>query len=1108
MPEIPLNGAQRRAVEHDAGPVVVLAGPGTGKTRVIVHRIEHMIAARGIAPESILAVTYTVKAAGELRERLAASVGPGHADRLNIHTFHGFGLRLIRRFADMIGLPGELHLIDPAQRRRLARLLISENNLFADRAAEGRDRLAVRFEEYLEVFANNAILPARARAAAESWWARAEANEGRLEGDARLAERARARDFADTARLYELYETECRRRGWISYGDLLLIPLDLLSRSSAAAAYCRQDFRHLVVDEFQDANTAQIELLRLLAPPAANPDLCVVGDDDQSIYEFRGADDLAFRRFAKVWPGHARIDLTENYRSEACIISAANAVIGRAAFRFAADKVVERAASAPAGCGSARVEAVNLEDEKLDGEVIAAMIRADRADRGEEADAAGPPPWARYAVIARSHADLERIAAALELEGIPSHRQRRGSAADEPGVQDVIAWIRLLVDPTDAHAAQRLLMRPPCRITPGAAGELLSAYRARAGRARLAAEGAEVPPIAEWIMSAVPMGDARRGAAETFAARFRALRDIAASQPADETVYRIITLTGVAEADVLPARERARRVASLVWLLRFARERQDRLDPPGDLAAFWSYYNDLDDNARERLSEQESIEHADEQEAENAVRLMTAHASKGLEFDTVFLPRVAPPHGYPKSGARDAGPDLPAELIDRSGDTRDARERQLAEERRVFYVACTRAKRRLVLLAKKNKKPSASTHFFEELTLPGGGPVLVSVREQADVLEECARLAGPGSDHGELEKEAPDLAARATREELLARARREARLEASIALDAAETARSADLAEIALRLKSAAERLHAVAAVERTGRPPAEARGPAAEFAGRLAETIAQRAAKPGASVGDALPPPPAPLELSFTAIQDYENCPRCFYLKHVLRLTDREGPAGQIGSIVHKVLASFTGAWRDADAAGAAPPGPGAIERLGREVYLRETPGLPDADELNQILALLRSYAETFHDPAAHILELERQFRVPYVLDERSHTLIAKIDRVDQAGPGRFRIIDYKTGGDKKSLLEPDEKDLQMGIYAMAWAHHLAGDGEPAAESPSGVAEYWLLASRSRGVIGLDRLNMAKVRARIDKVIRGILAGEFESRCKGGGDCAFLGPG
>ncbi|MCC6677993.1 MAG: ATP-dependent helicase [Phycisphaerales bacterium] len=1100
MPEIPLNQAQRQAVEHDRGPVVVLAGPGTGKTRVIVHRIEHMIAARAIAPESILAVTYTVKAAGELRERLAALVGPGNADRLNIHTFHGFGLRLIRRFADLVGLPGDLHLVDPAQRRRLARALIAEHRLFPDRAAEGRDRLAGRFEDHLELFANNAILPARARAAAQAWSARAESNPAGLEGDALLAERARARDFADIARLYELYETECRRRGWISYGDLLLIPLDLLARHATAAAYCRQDFRHIVVDEFQDANTAQIELLRLLAPPASDPDLCVVGDDDQSIYEFRGADDLAFHRFARVWPAHRRIDLTENYRSETCIITAANAVIGRAAFRFAPDKQVIRALNSPPALPTARVEAVHLEDDKLDGDVIAALIRADRAQ-------APPRPWSDYAVIARSHIDLERVAAALELEGIPCVRQRRGSAADEPGVQDITAWIRLLVDPSDAHAAQRLLMRPPCRIPPGAAGELLSSYRSRVGRARLAAEPSEPPAVADWLNASVPGNDARRAVIDLFAARFQTLRDIAASQPADETIYRIITLTGVAEADLLPARERARRVASLVWLLRFARERQDRLDPPGDLAAFWSYFNDLDDKSRERLGEEQSIEHAETPETADAVRLLTAHASKGLEFDTVFLPRVSPQFGYPSTRSRDDGCDVPPELIDRDGDIRDPRDRQLAEERRVFYVACTRAKRRLILLAKKNKKPSSSTHFLEEFILDPASAALLTLREQADTLAECARLAGPGPAHGQLEKEAPDLAARATREELIARARRAARLDAATALDAAETTPGIDLAAIADRLRESAERLHAVAAVERTGRPPAGAAGPAADFAARLADSIAKGASKPGASVGEALAPPPAPLELSFTAISDYEDCPRCFYLKHILRLADREGAAGQIGSIVHKVLATFAGAWRDADAVGATPPHPDTLERLGRDTYLREVRGHPDAEELDQILALLRSFATTFHDPAAHILELEKLFRVPYECDGRAHTLIAKIDRVDQAGPGRFRIIDYKTGADRKGLLEPEEKDLQMGIYAMAWARHLAAEGDDAGPAPQGVAEYWLLASRSRGSIGLDRLDMKKVRARIDKAIRGILAGEFEPKCKGDGDCAFLGP-
>lgn len=1094
-----LNEAQRRAVGHEGGPLVVLAGPGTGKTRVITHRIEHMIAARGIAPESILAVTYTVKAAGELRERLAGLVGPGHSDRLNIHTFHGFGLRLINRFADLAGLPGDLQLIDTAQRRRLMRALIAEHGLFPDRAAEGRNRLAERFEDYLEFFANNAVLPERARAAAEAWSQRAAENAAGLTGPGLIAERARAADFAGYARLYGLFCAECRRRGWVSFGDLLLIPLDLLARHATAAAFCRQDYRHIVVDEFQDANTAQIELLRLLAPPESTPDLCVVGDDDQSIYEFRGADDLAFRRFARLWPANTRIDLTENYRSEACIIAAANAVIGRSAFRFAPDKQVIRALSAGPAAADACAEGVQLEDDKVDGDVIAAMIRADRAGPS-------PRPWSDYAVIARTHADLERVAAALELEGIPCVRQRRGSVADEPGVQDILAWIRLLVDPADVHAAQRLLMRPPGRIPPGATAELLSSYRVRAGRARLAEPPVEPAGVAEWLAGAVAADHPHRPAVELFTARFGSLRDLAASQPADETIYRIITLTGVAESDLLPARERARRITSLVWLLRFARERQARLDPPGDLAAFWSYYEDLDDRSRERLGDEQAVEQAEAPELGEGVRLLTAHAAKGLEFDTVFLPRVSPPYGYPVTRSRDDACDIPAELVDRQGDTRDARDRQLAEERRVFYVACTRAERRLVLLARRNKKPSSSTHFFEEFTLDPESARLLAVREQADVLADAARRAGPRPGRGAVEQEAPDLAARATREELIARARRQARLEAATALDAVEAGPGADVEVIAARLRESAEQLQAIAEVARTGRPPAGAAGRAGEVAARLAEALAARAGGPAAGVGEALTPPPAPLELSFTAIQNYETCPRCFYLKHVLKLIDREGPAGQIGSIVHKALAVFAGACRDADSTGQTPPGPESLERLGREVYLREARGEPDASELDQILALLRSYARSFHDPRAHILELERQFKLSYTCDGRAHTLIAKIDRVDQIEPGRFRIIDYKTGIDRQALLEPEAKDLQMGIYAMAWARHLNPDDQPG-PAPEGVAEYWLLASSSRGTIGLDRLDMAKVRGRIDKAIRGILAGEFPCKCRGEGDCVLLGP-
>lgn len=1133
MADVVLNEGQRRAVEHERGPVVVLAGPGTGKTRVIVHRVEHMITQRGIAPENILAVTFTVKAAGELRERLAGLVGPGAADRLNIHTYNGFGQRLLRRFADLAGLPSEVELIDDAQRRRLARELISTHGLFEDRAAEGLDALAGKFETYLELFADHAVMPDRAAAFAEKMQRRADENTQGLSGDALRAVRGRAEEFEQVARLYGLFERECRRRGWVSFGDQILLTLRLLRTNATAAAICRQDYRHLVVDEFQDANVAQIELLRVLAPPdpdeGSGPDLCVVGDDDQSIYGFRGADDLAFQRFARIWPGYTRIDLTENYRSEAAVIAAANSTIARATMRFAPEKRVERPMTMkgqPAAPG-AGVECIHLEEDRYDGEVIAALLRTDRT---RSTKAGAERSWSHYAVIGRSHADLDRIAAALELENIPCVRQRRASSFDETGVADVRAWIALLVQPRDTYAAQRLLMRPPFRLPAQVVADLVQRYRSMAARLRMSGEeGVDPPSVAEWLARAGAVGERAAEVLAGFASRFAALREIAASHPADEAIYRIIMLTGVAEADMLAARDRARRVTGLVSLVRFARDRQDRLEPPGDLSAFSAYFDDLDAHSRDPIAEEGAVDAGDDADAGpdvEGVRLLTAHSSKGLEFDTVFVPRISPSAGYGRTRGDDVDVTLPDGLVDRSGDDRSEKERRIAEERRLFYVACTRAERRLVLLSKKNKSPSTSTHFFEEFTRCAEGATLVTVREQADVLIEGVAAEtlthGASADRSDIEREAPDLAARATRGEILARARRTARAEAAGALDAAEL-HGSDLTEIEDRMREAAERLRAIAEIERTNEAPAWAMGRTAEIARALVETLARVGIDKNITASAALAAPKPPLELSYTAIHDYDRCPRCYYLKHILRLGDKENRAGQVGNIVHEVLKDFALRWRARDADGSGPADglfasvstgtriQNELQRLGRETYLRKARGEPAEDELKQILGLLAGYAEHFHDPAAHVLEIEREIRVPYLLEGRTHYLTAKIDRVDQvAGPGptAFRIIDYKTGKTKDSLVEPKEDDLQMGIYAMALSHYLQGGkpAEPEAETPRGVAEYWLLRDGQRGQIGLDRLNLLKVRKKIDKSIAGILAGDFNAKCGGSGECGLLG--
>jgi superfamily I DNA/RNA helicase/RecB family exonuclease len=1078
-----LNAAQQQASQWSGGPLVVLAGPGTGKTRVIAHRIQHLIT-QGSRPETIVAVTYTVKAADQLRARLADLVGPSNADALRVHTFHGLGMNLLRRFGDVLGLPASPDLIDSAQTKRLLRRLVEDHRLFQDSIALGVDAAIKGASGVMNALQDHAIDPSDAVLRARAWIDEAD----RLDKKSKDAEIARARTFLDQARLYEAFEKARRAHGWLAFGDLITLPIRLLRQTGRAAAICRDEYRHFIVDEFQDSNPAQLALLKQLAP-AADADVCVVGDDDQSIYAFRGADDRAFEHFVKAYPRAHEIRLTENYRSAPRIVAAANYTMSLASHRFAPDKRVE-AAGTHAHPGS--VECVTVDENAQDAPAIAAMILADRVEHPERR-------WRDFAVIARGHNHLDHAAEALELEGIPVRRQRARSPRNDQGVQDVLAWVQILAKPDDVWSARRILLRPPYSLDPETVTAWERTYRAESRRVGAAARG-----FFAWLSSqlagaktdptrsAEGLADERLGKAID---RHTELVALASTRGADETIEAIVARTDAAHAD-LPAEAgglaRARRVADLVALVRFARERQPRLSPPGNLTAFLEYYADLDEKEQnfaptgdERIDPR--AEGDDPTDPPDAVTLLTAHAAKGLEFHTVFVMRVQPTGGF-GSASRDQSVDLPRSIIDRDIDDGDR-----SEQRRLFYVACTRAEQRLVMLAKSAKSKSKTLHMFQEFTHEPQGRALVAVRSAAEVFEHAAAhglslksavggvtLAGGSAD--------ADFRA------LLARARSRARLAASLALEAADTPglRPETLDRITADLREAAGRL-AVAADA--------AQGVVTSWSGERdawridAQSLAAgRAASLRGDFAFRIPGPR--LDLSYSSINNYAQCPRCWYVRHVMHVEERRDERLNTGGVVHRVLERFVTRRRDAEAEGLLPPTESIIESWCLDELTREAGPLgsvSDAD-LQRTVALVRAALAIERDEPAptNVLEIEKVIRFPYEHAGVRHTMTAKLDRLDQARDGTLRVIDYKTGHAAKRYLEPPKKDLQFGIYAMAVAYAFGGGGVP-----PGRAEYWCLSTGGRGTIAFASLDLDAVRAQVGSMIDGVLSGKFPKHRK-----------
>ncbi|MEO0511468.1 MAG: ATP-dependent DNA helicase [Planctomycetota bacterium] len=1070
-----LTADQRSAVEHRGGPLAVLAGPGTGKTRVLTHRVADYISS-GTPPESIVALTFTNKAAEEMRVRLGALVGGATADRVFVGTFHRFASRLLLRFGDLAGLPARPDLTDPALERRLMRSLVRDALAAGEveRRASDADDIADRALGWTRHLLHSGVLPVEAASLAERWRELAEAETDPVERDAQRVESAL---FAESALLFRRYDELLVGRRLVTYDQLLTLPIRLLTGSDLARTLVRQDYRVVLVDEFQDVNPAQIRLLAALAPPQRNPELTVVGDDDQAIYGFRGATDLAFKDFAERYPAYRAVELSDNFRSSRAVVEAANAIIARAHARAAPDKrLVPRRIGLPDPVPAA-VEGVTLESNDQIESTLVAMLRLDRERHPER-------PWSSRAVICQTNKEIPSIAGVLELAGIPTRVTRRRRQADETAVRDLLAWATLITDPSATYAAQRLLLRPPVGFDAATVGSWLRVYRTRVARsASLATDGP--PAFVEALRgeTLATLSGGERDRLLWFIETAERLEDAAQRLDAAGAIREVLTSTGLAVADLPEHREYVRRVHLLSALLRFAEERARFFDEPKDLLAFLGYWEDLG----EADAELPSVEHDDAEDPDDqpdGVVVLTAHKSKGLEFDTVFVPRIGPSSGYGRSQPRGA-PSLPQALLPGPADARSAGEKAADEQRRLFYVAGTRAERRLVLLSKRVRSAN-DRNFFQNLETDG----LLSVASRAAVLE---RARGSGIDcqvnavfGGVPGREGE--AGRARRFELVVA---DARRRAAAAFFRAAHGDNADLQE-----QTVVRAIREIAAARAllTGQDPGAIAPPSVVSAVRAAMPETPEPGVIDPREPEVVAPQRGPLTLDYSKIRLYHGCPLCYYVKHVARLGEPPSARATVGTLTHRALERYYRAVQAADADGRPLPGFDLLRASAERAFSEavERGPVPPRETLERVIDLLRRAHGSLHDPAAHIVAVERDVSVPFEVGGVAHTLRGRIDRIDLAPDGSPVIIDFKTGG-SASLREPKPDDLQLGIYLELLKGTEFGTDDD--EGPAGRAEYWLLADGVRGGLPFGAMKVGAVRKKIAEAIEGILEGRFRYR-------------
>ncbi len=669
-----LNPAQRAAVTHGDGPLSILAGAGSGKTRVITRRVAWQVGARAVAPEEILAITFTNKAAGEMRERIQALIGPSGAWIL---TFHAMCARILRREIEVLeGYTRDFTIYDVADRNGLIKDLIQR---------AGFD--TTRF-----------------RPAALGAWISAGKN--RRAGPQTPPEDLAQEDGLERglfARVSADYEQAMRERNALDFDDLLLKVLEIFeAHPGARDAYARR-FRHVLVDEYQDTNRVQYLLLCHLAHHHGN--LTVCGDPDQSIYAWRGADVRNILDFEQDFPGATVIRLEQNYRSTENILAAAQALIRNNRARKDKDLWSEK------GAGE-KLVLLECADEDDEAREIALQIRA-LVDRGARHD--------QVAIFYRANFLQRALERALRLTSTPYQIVAGTEFYQRREIKDLVAYLRLIANPADDQAFQRVVNVPARGIGEKSLADLVGWALDRRLPLTRACASAEA--------RARIRGRARAGLEEL--ARLLAELSTLAQGPALAAIEMVIEATGyhahlarAAEADEVD------REANLEELCAHA-EAYDREEPQGGLRGF------LQDIAL--VSDADGFE-----EGEPRVTLMTLHAAKGLEFPHVFIAGIE----------EDL---LPHARALEEGWSQGAREAGLEEERRLFYVGMTRAKERLFLSHAEVRRHFGGeqycrpSRFLKELPLER----IEGFGERGQVSEGLGQYAaepesGPALDEGDL----------------------------------------------------------------------------------------------------------------------------------------------------------------------------------------------------------------------------------------------------------------------------------------------------------------------------------------------------------------------
>lgn len=645
-----LNPMQREAVLHEDGPLLILAGAGSGKTRTLTHRVAWLIRERQVPPWRILAVTFTNKAAAEMRGRLERLLGD--IEGLWISTFHAACVRILRREIAALGYTADFTIYDEQDQQRLLKEVLKDLGI-AEKTLQPRSAAAA-----VDGAKNRALRPEQCERSGYY---------GEL-----------------TARVYELYQQRLKRANALDFGDLLLCTVQLFEEHPEVLERYRERFRHLLVDEFQDTNQVQYRLVKMLAGDRGN--LCVVGDDDQSIYAWRGAEIGNILGFERDFPGTRIIRLEQSYRSSATILEAAGEVVARNVGRKGKTLWTDN----PPG---EKITLRACEDDLEEARFVAAEIVRLRQDGRHLRDAA---------VFYRTNAQSRVLEEALVAERLPYVMVGGVKFFARMEVKDVLAYLRVLVNPADSLSARRIVNVPARGIGAKTVERI----------ATLEEEAGGFLPACELALQRGLLKGAAAGKVAAFAKMMASFRERVDQQPFPELTKDLIEESGYGPM---------LREAAQSALVKFDREEvKGRLENLEQLLAGMEERLATGTTLQGYLEQAALVTDLDSYDGNiDRVTLMTLHAAKGLEFPVVFLTGMEEglfPHG-------------------RSLQEGDA----LEEERRLCYVGMTRAMDKLYLSHARRRRIYGDFQYNPPSRFLGEIPShLLAGREQPSLRHAAA----------------------------------------------------------------------------------------------------------------------------------------------------------------------------------------------------------------------------------------------------------------------------------------------------------------------------------------------------------------------------------